>query len=102
MRSGPTSACSSRATKCFTPARSCARAPIRKFIWSTSASSARSRRSLSFAQAAALPLTSITAWEVLFDRLGAVPGKSLDPRTLLITGGAGGVGSILIAASAAQ
>jgi NADPH2:quinone reductase len=53
-------------------------------------------RSLSFAQAAALPLTSITAWELLFDRLGAVPGKSLDPRTLLITGGAGGVGSILI------
>jgi NADPH2:quinone reductase len=52
--------------------------------------------SLSFAQAAALPLTSITAWELLFDRLGAVPGKSVDPRTLLITGGAGGVGSILI------
>jgi len=53
-------------------------------------------KSLSFAQAAALPLTSITAWELLFDRLGALPGKSLDPRTLLITGGAGGVGSILI------
>ncbi|MCP4615115.1 MAG: zinc-binding alcohol dehydrogenase family protein [Bradyrhizobium sp.] len=53
-------------------------------------------KSLSPAQAAALPLTSITAWELLFDRLGAVPGKSLDPRTLLITGGAGGVGSILI------
>ena len=53
-------------------------------------------KSLSFAQAAALPLTSITAWELLFDRLGATPGKSVDPRTLLITGGAGGVGSILI------
>src|SRR5438105_12979736 len=53
-------------------------------------------KSLSFAQAAALPLTSITAWELLFDRLGAVPGRSLDPRTLLIVGGAGGVGSILI------
>jgi zinc-binding alcohol dehydrogenase family protein len=53
-------------------------------------------KNLSFAQAAALPLTSITAWELLFDRLGAVPGKSVDPRTLLITGGAGGVGSILI------
>jgi zinc-binding alcohol dehydrogenase family protein len=53
-------------------------------------------KTLSFAQAAALPLTSITAWELLFDRLGAVPGKSVDPRTLLITGGAGGVGSILI------
>ena len=56
----------------------------------------RKPASLSFAQAAALPLTSITAWELLFDRLGAVPGKSVDPRTLLITGGAGGVGSILI------
>jgi len=33
---------------------------------------------------------------LLFDRLGAAPGKSVDPRTLLITGGAGGVGSILI------
>ena len=53
-------------------------------------------KTLSFAQAAALPLTSITAWELLFDRLGAVPDKSVDPRTLLITGGAGGVGSILI------
>jgi zinc-binding alcohol dehydrogenase family protein len=52
--------------------------------------------SLSFAQAAALPLTSITAWELLFDRLGVTPGKSVDPRTLLIIGGAGGVGSILI------
>ncbi|ABD88959.1 zinc-binding alcohol dehydrogenase family protein [Rhodopseudomonas palustris] len=51
---------------------------------------------LSFAQAAALPLTSITAWELLFDRLGVAPGKSFDPRTLLIVGGAGGVGSILI------
>jgi zinc-binding alcohol dehydrogenase family protein len=53
-------------------------------------------KALSFVQAAALPLTTITAWELLFDRLGAVPSKSLDPRTLLITGGAGGVGSILI------
>ena len=53
-------------------------------------------KTLSFAQAAALPLTSITAWELLFDRLGAVPGKSVDLRTLLIMGGAGGVGSILI------
>src|SRR5436305_6704297 len=56
----------------------------------------RKPKSLSFAEAAALPLTSITAWELLFDRLGAIPGKSLDPRTLLITGAAGGVGSILV------
>jgi zinc-binding alcohol dehydrogenase family protein len=52
-------------------------------------------KTLSFAEAAALPLTSITAWELLFDRLGVAPGKSVDPRTLLIVGGAG-VGSILI------
>ncbi|MDB5619264.1 zinc-binding alcohol dehydrogenase family protein [Tardiphaga sp.] len=56
----------------------------------------RKPKTLSFAQAAALPLTSITAWELLFDRLGALPGRSVDPRSLLIVGGAGGVGSILI------
>jgi NADPH2:quinone reductase len=56
----------------------------------------RKPTSLDFAQAAALPLTAITAWELLFDRLTVQPGKSFDPRTLLITGGAGGVGSILI------
>lgn len=56
----------------------------------------RKPKTLSFAQAAALPLTSITAWELLFDRLGAVRDKRDDPRTLLIVGGAGGVGSILI------
>lgn len=56
----------------------------------------RKPASLDFTQSAALPLTAITAWELLFDRLGVAPGKSLDPRTLLIIGGAGGVGSILI------
>jgi zinc-binding alcohol dehydrogenase family protein len=56
----------------------------------------RKPRSLSFAQAAALPLTSITAWELLFDRLAVAPGKAPDGRTLLVIGGAGGVGSILI------
>lgn len=56
----------------------------------------RKPASLSNAEAAALPLTAITAWELLFDRLGVVPGKSLDYRTLLIIGGAGGVGSMLI------
>jgi zinc-binding alcohol dehydrogenase family protein len=51
--------------------------------------------SLSFEEAAALPLTSITAWELLFDRLGVREGK--DPAgTLLVIGGAGGVGSILV------
>lgn len=51
-------------------------------------------KSLSDAQAAALPLTTITAWEMLFDRLGIAPGKP-DGRTLLIIGASGGVGSIM-------
>ncbi|HYX67418.1 MAG TPA: zinc-binding alcohol dehydrogenase family protein [Burkholderiales bacterium] len=46
-------------------------------------------RSLGFAQAAAIPLTAITAWEAFFDRLRVKRGASL-----LIIGGAGGVGSI--------
>src|SRR3978361_1132639 len=41
-------------------------------------------KTLSFAEATALPLPSITAWELLFDRLGVIPGKSVDPRALLI------------------
>ena len=52
-------------------------------------------KALSFAQAAALPLTGITAWELLFDRLEVKPGKTPDGRALLVLGGAGGVGSIL-------
>jgi zinc-binding alcohol dehydrogenase family protein len=56
----------------------------------------RKPKSLSFAQAAALPLTSITAWELLFDRFGVAPGKTPDGRALLVIGGAGGVGSIMI------
>src|SRR5690348_3084878 len=56
----------------------------------------RKPKSLSFARAAALPLTSITAWELLFDRFGVVPGKTPDGRALLVIGGAGGVGSMMI------
>lgn len=56
----------------------------------------RKPQSLSFAQAAALPLTTITAWELLFDRFDVRPGKPADAGSLLIVGGAGGVGSILI------
>lgn len=51
--------------------------------------------SLDFAHAAALPLTTITAWEMLFDRLGITPGKRATEDSLLIIGAAGGVGSIL-------
>ena len=53
-------------------------------------------KSLSFAEAAALPLTTITAWELLFDRLGVRAGSGDGAGNLLIIGGAGGVGSILI------
>ncbi|MBA4741502.1 MAG: zinc-binding alcohol dehydrogenase family protein [Azoarcus sp.] len=52
--------------------------------------------SLDFAQAAALPLTAITAWELLFDRLGLRPGKSPTGERLLVIGAGGGVGSILV------
>ena len=51
--------------------------------------------SLSDAEAAALPLTAITAWELLFDRLGVAEGGGAG-QTLLVIGAAGGVGSILV------
>lgn len=51
-------------------------------------------KSLEFAQAAALPLTSITAYEAFFDRLGIDVDGTDKGKTLLIVGGAGGVGSI--------
>ena len=52
--------------------------------------------SLSWAEAAALPLTTLTAWEAMFDRLDVrkpVPGAA---QAILIIGGAGGVGSIAV------
>ncbi len=52
--------------------------------------------SLDFAQAAALPLTTITAWEALFDRLGLSPDGADAGKTVLIIGAAGGVGSIAL------
>lgn len=55
----------------------------------------RMPKTLDFASAAALPLTSVTAWEMLFDRLGVSEGKTDLGQTLLIVGAAGGVGSIL-------
>lgn len=52
-------------------------------------------RTLDNASAAALPLTSITAWELLFDRLG-VKENGGKGQSLLVIGAAGGVGSILV------
>lgn len=57
---------------------------------------ARRPTRVGMAEAAAMPLTSITAWELLFDRLAVLPSKALNGGALLIIGGAGGVGSILI------
>jgi zinc-binding alcohol dehydrogenase family protein len=55
----------------------------------------RKPTSLSFVEAAALPLTAITAWELLFDRLGVPYGIKTQFGAILIINGAGGVGSIL-------
>jgi zinc-binding alcohol dehydrogenase family protein len=52
--------------------------------------------SLDFEAAAALPLTAITAWELLFDRLQIKPDKTAGTGTLLVIGAAGGVGSIMV------
>lgn len=56
----------------------------------------RKPKSLSFAEAAALPLTTITAYEAFFERLGLDRDGSNKGETILIIGGAGGVGSIAI------
>ena len=52
-------------------------------------------KNLGFAEAAALPLTAITAWELLFERLKIAEGSASNGQSLLIIGAAGGVGSIL-------
>jgi NADPH2:quinone reductase len=51
---------------------------------------------LTMAQAAALPLTAITAYEALFHRMGISIEDESDGKTVLIIGGAGGVGSLAI------
>ena len=52
-------------------------------------------KSLDDAEAAALPLTGLTAWELLFDRLQIAPGTGTG-QSILIVGTGGGVGSILV------
>ena len=51
-------------------------------------------KTLSFDEAAALPLTAITAWELLFDRLNV--DKDNANKNILVIGAAGGVGSIMV------
>lgn len=55
----------------------------------------RKPASLDFTEAAGMPLTTITAWEILFDSFG-LQEDSGTGEALLVIGGAGGVGSILI------
>jgi len=55
----------------------------------------RKPSSLGFPEAAGMPLTTITAWEILFDSFGLKEGEG-EGEALLVIGGAGGVGSILI------
>lgn len=55
----------------------------------------RKPRTLDMSQAAAVPLTALTAWEGIFETFKLAPGEG-QGRTLLIIGGAGGVGSIAI------
>jgi zinc-binding alcohol dehydrogenase family protein len=56
----------------------------------------RKPNTLDVAQAAAMPLTAITAWELLFDRLGVPRGSTARSGVVLVVGGAGGVGSMAI------
>jgi alcohol dehydrogenase len=51
---------------------------------------------LNFAQAAAMPLTTLTAWELMFERMGISRVGLHAGQSVLILGGAGGVGSIAI------
>lgn len=57
---------------------------------------AKKPASLNMAQAAALPLTTITAYEALFDRMAISSDGGSEGKTILIIGGAGGVGSLAI------
>ena len=56
----------------------------------------RKPATLDFARAAALPLTTITAWELLFERMPFRVDDEHNCRNLLVIGGAGGVGSMAI------
>ena len=56
----------------------------------------RKPKNLTDAEAAALPLTAITAWEMLFDRLDVKRPTVQGSDTILVIGGAGGVGSITV------
>jgi zinc-binding alcohol dehydrogenase family protein len=52
--------------------------------------------SMPFAEAAAMPLTTLTAWELMFDRMGISKAGANAGKSVLVLGGAGGVGSVAI------
>jgi len=56
----------------------------------------RKPRNLTHAEAAAMPLTTITAWEALLENMGAPECDAPSGKTLLVVGGGGGVGSVAI------
>jgi zinc-binding alcohol dehydrogenase family protein len=56
----------------------------------------RKPRNLSYEEAAAMPLTTLTAWEALFDRMGVARPEGQRAKSLLVIAGAGGVGSVAI------
>lgn len=56
----------------------------------------RMPKCMTFAGAAALPLTGLTAWELLFERMAVDPEGGDEGKEILVIGGAGGVGSVLI------
>ena len=56
----------------------------------------RKPQSLTFEEAAAIPLTALTAWEGIFEMIGVRSDDGEEPRSILVVGGAGGVGSIAI------
>lgn len=62
----------------------------------------RKPKTLDYAQTAAMPLGALTAWELLFERMGVSQGKKEKGKTLLVVGAAGGVGSMLVQLARAQ
>src|SRR6185503_17039048 len=64
--------------------------------WDAARIVGRMPANLPFAESAALPLTTLTAWELMFDRMGISKTGAHAGKSLLILGGAGGVGSIAI------
>jgi zinc-binding alcohol dehydrogenase family protein len=56
----------------------------------------RKPANMNFAQAAAMPLTTLTAWELMFDRMGISKSGAHAGRSILVIAGAGGVGSVAI------